>query len=59
MARTRVHHAGHGDGRAGADREEQRVAGVSELAPGLLLDLLDGLGDLLLQTEGQPGGLDA
>ena len=47
-----VHHAGHGELRAGADAEQQRVVGVAELLADLLLELHDGLVDFLLNLVG-------
>eukprot|EP00760_Papus_ankaliazontas_P016831 PhM_4_TR16884/c0_g1_i1/m.66076 len=43
----RVHHTGHADGGAGADRQQQGHAVVAELAADLSLDLADGLDDLV------------
>ena len=51
----RLEHPGHRVARAGAHRDQQRIVGVAEPAPGALLEPGDAVGDLL----GQPGGLDA
>ncbi len=40
---NRVHHAGHGDARPGADRDQKRVRGVAELGAHDLFQLLEGL----------------
>ena len=42
-----VHHAGHGERRAGADGDEQRVLGVAELLAHALLEVLAVLVDLV------------
>ena len=47
-----VHHAGHGELGTGADRDEQRVGGRAEGGAGGLLELLDVLGDLLVDRAG-------
>ena len=47
-----VHHAGHGELRAGADRDEQRVGGVAELLAGLLFDIGERRLDFVHQAVG-------
>jgi hypothetical protein len=46
----RVHHPRHRDRRSRADRDEQRIVGVAEVLPGLLLEPLDVLRDLLVEA---------
>ncbi len=47
-----VHHAGHGELRAGTDAQKQRIAGVAEFLAHLLFELGEGCGDLLLDFGG-------
>ena len=49
---NRVHHAGHRELRAGADRHEQRVLGGTERRAGRLLELLQVLRDLAVDRRG-------
>ncbi len=48
-----VHHARHGHGRAGADRDQQRVGGVAEALAGLGLQGLHVGVDLVHDPVGQ------
>ena len=48
-----VHHARHGDRRAGAHREQQRVLGVAKTRAHLFLDQIQGDPVFLLQQGGQ------
>ena len=45
-----VHHAGHGDAGAGADRDEERLVRVAEFETDRVLDGLQGSGNLLFQV---------
>ena len=47
-----VHHAGHGDARAGADGDEQGLVDVAKFEADMLLDGGQGGADLLLQPVG-------
>ena len=49
----RVHHPGHRDARAGADRDEQRVRRVAEALPGERLDLAERGAQLAVERAGQ------
>src|SRR5690606_13858448 len=49
-----VHHPRHRLARPGADRDEQRVAGVAEALAGALLQTTEGLADLLGEALGLP-----
>ena len=48
----RVHHARHGELRAGADADQQRVVGVAELAPDAGLEVAQVPGDFLVKAVG-------
>ena len=50
---NRIHHAGHGDGRTTADRDQQGILLVAELLAQFLLQRLDLGGDLLRQARRQ------
>ncbi len=60
----RVHHARHGDARAGADRDQQRCRRIAEPPPHDSVDPADGLRYLFAQTVrilpviGVKGGAD-
>ena len=47
-----VHHAGHGELRAGPDADQQRVGRVAELAAHRLLECVQVAGDLLVKAVG-------
>ena len=49
----RVHHPRHAVAGTGADAHQQRVGRVAELLPGLLLEQLHVVGDLLLEPLGE------
>ena len=49
----RVHHPRHRDRRSGAHRQQQRIGGVAEALPLLLLQPPDVVGDLGLEPAGQ------
>ena len=48
-----VHHPGHGELGARADRDEERVGGVAEALAGRALDLVDRLEDVVPEPVGQ------
>ena len=50
----RLHHAGHGELRAGAHREQERLLGVAEGAADEVLDVTQSLGDLDAHLRGHP-----
>ena len=47
-----VHHAGHGELRAGANAEQQRIDGIAQLLAHLLFELREGVVDFLLDLRG-------